>query len=68
MCDSLCGALYDAVEYRWGTIEDGHLLALQDKLYRRKGRLWGYGLKIQPYKLAEIPSNLINLYPWMGKI
>lgn len=68
LSDSVSGAVYDAVQFKYGTIEEGYLLGLADKLYRRQGRLWGYGLKVQPYKRHEVPSLFLNMYPWMSKI
>lgn len=68
LSDSVSGAVYDAVQFKYGTIEDGYLLPLADKLYRRHGKVWGYGLKVQPYKGYEIPPSFHNMYPWMSKI
>lgn len=67
LCDSVSGAVYDAIQFKWGTIEDSYLLEIKDKLYRR-GKLWGYGMKVMPYKPGEVPSSLLNVYPWMGRV
>jgi hypothetical protein len=68
LADSVCGAVYNAVEYKYGVIEDSHLLMLKDKLYRRDGKVFGYGIKFMPHKSKLIPQSLIETYKWLNVI
>jgi hypothetical protein len=49
LADSVCGAVQNAVEHKYGVIEDSYLLTLRDKLYRRGGNAFGYGIKFMPH-------------------
>jgi len=68
LADSVCGAVYNAVEYKYGVIEDSHLLMLKDKLYRRGGKVLGYGIKFMPHQSALIPQLLAGTYKWLDSI
>lgn len=68
LCDSLAGATRAAFEFKYGTIEEGYLMVLSEHLYRRYGRVWGYGLKVMPYRPAEVPVILRSTYPWMDNV
>ena len=68
LADSVCGAVQNAVEYKYGVIEDTHLLMLKDKLYRRDGKVFGYGIKFMPHKSKLIPQSLIETYKWLNSI
>ncbi len=68
LADSVCGAVYNAVEYKYGVIEDSHLLMLKDKLYRRGGKVFGYGIKFMPHKSNLIPQLLAGTYKWLNSI
>ncbi len=68
LADCVCGAVYNAVEYKYGVIEDSYLLMLKDKLYRRGSKVFGYGLKFMPYKSKLIPQVLSGTYKWLDSI
>ena len=68
LADCVCGAVQNAVEYKYGVIEDSHLLMLKDKLYRRDGKVLGYGIKFMPHKSKLIPQSLIGTYKWLNSI
>ena len=68
LADSVCGAVYNAVEYKYGVIEDSHLIMLKDKLYRRGGKVFGYGIKFMPHKSNLIPQLLTGTYKWLNSI
>jgi len=68
LADCVCGAVYNAVEYKYGVIEDSYLLMLKDKLYRRDGKVFGYGIKFMPYKSKLIPQLLSGTYKWLNNI
>ena len=68
LTDSICGAVQNAVEHKYGLIEDSYFMALSDKLYRRNGILFGYGLKFVPHKSGQIPSVLGSTYPWLDRL
>ncbi len=68
LADSVCGAVYNAVEYKYGVIEDSHLLMLKDKLYRRDSKVFGYGIKFMPHKKNLIPQLLAGTYKWLNSI
>ncbi len=68
LADSVCGAVYNAVEYKYGVIEDSHLLMLKDKLYRREGKVFGYGIKFMPHQSNLIPQLLAGTYKWLNSI
>ena len=68
LADSVCGAVQNAVEYKYGVIEDSYLLALKDKLYRRDGKVFGYGIKFMPHKSTLIPQLLSGTYKWLNSI
>lgn len=49
LADACAGSLKDALEpNRYGEVDQSHLMALEQKLRRHEGQLWGYGLKIFP--------------------
>jgi len=68
LADCVCGAVQNAVEYKYGVIEDSYLLMLKDKLYRRSGKVFGYGIKFMPHKSKLIPQLLIGTYKWLNSI
>jgi hypothetical protein len=68
LADCVCGAVYDAVEYKYGVIEASYLLMLKDKLYRRSGKVFSYGLKFMPHKSTLIPQLLAEEYEWLNTI
>jgi len=68
LADCVCGAVHDAVEYKYGVIEDSYLLMLKDKLYRRSGKVSSYGLKFMPHKSTLIPQLLAGTYKWLNNI
>jgi len=68
LADSVCGAVYNAIEFKYGVIEDSYLLALQDKLYRRGGKAFGYGIKFMPHKSNLIPQALLGTYGWLNSL
>lgn len=68
LADSICGAVQNAVKYKYGVIEDSYLLKLEDKLYRRDGKVFGYGIKFMPHKSALIPQILSGTYKWLNSI
>jgi len=68
LADCVCGAAYNAVEHKYGVIEDSYLLMLKDKLYRRSGKVFGYGIKFMPHKSKLIPQILSGTYKWLNSI
>jgi len=68
LADSVCGAAQNAVEHKYGVIEDSYLLMLKDKLYRRDGKVFGYGIKFMPHKSTLIPQILSGTYKWLNSI
>ena len=68
LADSVCGAVQNAVEHKYGVIEDSYLLTLKDKLYRRDGKVFGYGIKFMPHKSHLIPQLLAGTYKWLNSI
>jgi len=68
LADCVCGAAYNAVEYKYGVIEDSYLLMLKDKLYKRSGKVFSYGLKFMPHKSILIPQSLAGTYKWLNSI
>jgi len=68
LADCVCGVVQNAVEHKYSVIEDSYLLTLKDKLYRRSGKVFGYGLKFMPHKSALIPQSLAGTYKWPNNI
>lgn len=69
LADCVCGAVYDAVEYKkYDVIEDSYLLMLKDKLYRRDSKIFGYGIKFMPHKSKLVPQLLAGTYKWLNTI
>jgi hypothetical protein len=69
LADCVCGAVYDAVEYKkYDVLEDSYLLMLKDKLYRRDSKLFGYGIKFMPHKSKLVPQLLAGTYKWLNTI
>jgi len=68
LSDSISGAIYEAVEFKYGVIEDSYLLALKDKLYRRANKVFGYGIKFMPHKSSMIPQSLSTTYSWLNNV
>lgn len=68
IADCLCGAVHNAIERKYGLVEDSYLLALKDKLYRRGGKLFGYGIKFMPHKSILIPGHLAGEFPWLNAV
>lgn len=68
LADCVCGTVQNAVEHKYGVIEDSYLLTLKDKLYRRSDKLFGYGIKFMPHKSKLIPELLTGTYKWLNSI
>jgi len=68
LADCVCGAVQNAVEFKYGVIEDSYLLSLQDKLCRRGGKVFGYGIKFMPHKSGLIPQLLSGTYNWLDSL
>ena len=68
LADCVCGAVQNAVEHKYGVIEDSYLLMLKDKLYRRDGKVFGYGIKFMPHKSKLLPQLLSGTYKWLNSI
>lgn len=68
LADSVCGAVQNAIEFKYGVIEESYLLALQGKLYRRGGKVFGYGIKFMPHKTGLIPQLLSGTYKWLNNL
>jgi len=68
LVDSLCGAVRDAVEYKFDTIEESYLMELKEKLYRRGDKLFGYGIKFMPHRSELIPQSLEGEFEWLKTI
>lgn len=68
LADCVCGALYNAVEYKYGVIEDSYLLMLKEKLYKHDNKLFGYGIKFMPHKSTLIPQLLSGTYEWLNRV
>ena len=68
LADCVCGAIQNAVEFKYGVIEDSYLLALQGKVYRRGGKVFGYGIKFMPHKSGLIPQLLSGTYNWLDSL
>ncbi len=67
--DCVCGAVKDALEYsQYGFVEPRYILTLGGRLYRRRGNLFSYGLKVMPSNLTV--SHLSNQpgYGWLTQI
>jgi len=63
--DLVCGALSDALEYsQLGNIEPRYILELKDRIYRRRGNLFSYGLKFLHIKGNPLREHA-NEYPWL---
>ncbi len=64
--DACASSLGEALnEDVYGYIDERYILKLSDKLYRRKGKLFSYGLKIFPDKHLH---KYINRYDWLKTI
>lgn len=68
LADCVCGAVHNAVEFKYGVIEDSYLLTVKDKLYRRSGKVFGYGIKFMPHKSSLIPQLLSGTYKWLNSL
>jgi hypothetical protein len=68
LADCVSVAIHNAVEFKYGVIEDSYLLALKDKLYRRGSKVFGYGIKFMPHKSSLIPQALSGTYKWLATI
>jgi hypothetical protein len=65
ICNSSC---FNAFEFdQYGYYDERYLLGLSNKIYRRKGNLFSYGLKFLPGNLHQ-SAELIQTYPWLKKI
>lgn len=67
LCDCAAGALFEALELdRFGNREPAYIMELRSRLYRRKGNLFAYGLKLFPENgsiLAKRPG-----WEWLQEI
>ncbi|MEM5777678.1 MAG: DUF3800 domain-containing protein [Candidatus Aenigmatarchaeota archaeon] len=64
--DVCAGSLSEALEKDdYGYYDERFVITLKDKLYRRKGNLLSYGLKIFP---NEFINKYLNEYEWINKI
>lgn len=68
LADCVYGATYNALEYQYGVIEALYLMMLKDKLYKRDGKVLGYGIKFMPHKSSSIPQLLAGTYKWLNDI
>lgn len=68
VADAAAGAITAGFEYKYGVTEPGYLLNLKGRLYRRQGKLWGYGLKCMPHAAASIPMDLLPAYQWVSTL
>jgi len=68
LADCVCGAVQNAIEHKYGVIEDSYILMLKDKLYRRDSKVFGYGIKFMPHKSILIPKLLSGTYGWLNNI
>jgi len=68
LADCVSGTIHNAVEFKYGLIEDSYLLALKDKIYRRGNKLFGYGIKFMPHKSSSIPQLLSGTYGWLNNL
>jgi hypothetical protein len=65
ICNSSC---FNALEFdQYGYYDERYLLGLSNKIYRRKGNLFSYGLKFLPGNLHQ-SAELLQNYPWLKKI
>lgn len=62
-CASSLGEAFNKDEY--GYYDERFVLTLKDKLYRRKGKLLSYGLKLFP---SENLDKYLRSYPWINQI
>lgn len=59
------GACFNALEYdRFGYYDERYLLGLWDKIYRRNGNLFSYGMKFLPSGL-HLKTEMKESYPWL---
>ena len=68
LADAVAGALYAGFEDQYGVIEPAYVLQLKDKLYRRNGKVFGYGLKFMPHESATVPVGLLGSYAWLTQV
>ncbi len=68
IADCICGALHNALDYRYGVNEESYLLPIVGKLYKHNGKAVGYGLKFYPHKTQEIAGSLEEKYRWLKTI
>jgi hypothetical protein len=68
LADCVCGSVQNALEHKYGVIEDSYILMLKDKIYRRDGKVFGYGMKFMPHKSRLIPQTLLGIYGWLENI
>ncbi len=67
VADCCVGSLFNALELNeFGHVEQGYIFKLQDKLYRRKGKLFQYGLKLFPHSYQALRS-MVGLQ-WVDEI
>jgi len=68
LADCASGALFNALEPdRWGSCEPSYLEILKPRLYRYRGKVLGYGLKIFSYRPPDVQYYL-NKYPWLRNL
>jgi len=64
--DCCCGALSEALENdSLGYIDERYIMTIKDKLYRRNGNLFSYGIKIFP---SENMDDYRAEYEWLNEI
>ena len=68
VADVVAGATTNAFEHQYGVTAPTYLLNLKNTLYRRKTRLWGYGLKFMPHEASSIPMQLTSEYLWLAQL
>jgi hypothetical protein len=65
LVDCASGALFNALEPdRQGLCEPSYLQTLSPRLYRRRGKLMGYGLKLFSYRSRDV-RHYLRTYPWL---
>jgi len=64
--DSCCGAISDGLERnRFGNVEPSYVMAMRDRIYRRRGNLFSYGLKFMPTTALKKAQ---TEFDWLTKI
>lgn len=68
IADTVAGAITGGLERQYGVVEPSYILAMRNLLYKRKDKLWGYGIKFMPHEASAIPVQLIPTYQWLSEL